>query len=233
MATDALYRVRTYSSPNIAQLAHAALQNHGLHCAIDGDQISTTLSYYGGAVNRVNLLVRAEDAARASEILDQFDADLNQPDQQPWDTQGQDQGWLCAECGEVNAMAFDECWSCHRDRPGNPEFGLLETDSADIRIEERPGSAAPIPAPENDSPYRAPRSSHAVVKVAPQKDLVRRTVRTSIIAVFFAPLVIYSLYLVAQCLAYSKVPQRIYWCLALNIATLLVSMGLVLAKFFA
>jgi len=229
MATNALCRVRTYSSPNVAQLAHAALQNHGLECAIDGDQIATTLSYYGHAVNRVNLLVHADDAARAREILDQFEADLNQPDRQPWDTQGQ--GWVCAECREVNAMAFDECWSCHRNRPDNPEFGPLETDTADIRIEKRPGSAAPTPALEDDSPYRVPRSSHAVVKVAPQKDLIRRTVRASIIAAFFAPLVIYSLYLVAQCLAYSKVPQRIYWCLALNIATLLFSVGLALAMF--
>ncbi len=207
----------------MATLAQATLENHGIPCSVDGDQLARSLSYYGIAVVRVNLMVHAEVAEEARQILDQFDADLHPQGEGPWGMNGM--GWVCEGCAEVNARSFDECWSCQLRRPSDPEFVPLDDEADSVDVEERPGMEA-APLQEDDSPYRPPRYAHAVVKVRPDSELARRAVRSAILSCFFPPLVLYSMYVVWKCMSAQNVPAKIYAAFALNIVTLVIAIAL-------
>jgi hypothetical protein len=56
----------------------------------------------------LSLRVRAEEAQRATELIDTFAKAGEGLDPSPW---------TCPGCTEDNGPAFDSCWKCQRERP--------------------------------------------------------------------------------------------------------------------
>jgi hypothetical protein len=62
--------VRAFSHPHEAHLACSALQAAGIHATLADDHIVAAAWLYSNAVGGVKVLVPAEDAAAAQEVLD-------------------------------------------------------------------------------------------------------------------------------------------------------------------
>ena len=142
----------TFLNNHQATLAQAHLRHNGLKATLDGDQLSTALSYMGPAVTKSRLLVQLDDAEAAQALINEFMATLSDsPETSQW---GESTQWLCDFCDEGNAFSFDVCWCCGTDRPESPRHGTA--------VDEIPGEALEeinetLPEPDSDSPYRTPR----------------------------------------------------------------------------
>ncbi len=204
--------IQIYASPQEARLDASMLQSHGLTCTVTGDQVSSTLSWFGLAIAKIELWTLPADAEAACRLLEEYSATNRHQEDLPWE--GKDNSeWVCVECGESNAKSFDECWSCGRIKPDDPEWRAGVTDQQFI-VRER--SYEPVAA-DDASPYRSPTSHTASIRLAPQHDLVRRTMRSAILAIMFPPLAFYSLYLFRQCCREGTPPVRVWMALIIGI----------------
>jgi len=223
MNESQLVRVRRYSSPDQAQLARLFLLEHNIQCAVTGELISRSLSWYGMAVNKTELLVHAENAEEANDLLNENEAEYARQHTGQWGTKD-DLGWVCPECDEKNGRTFDECWSCGQLIPADPER---------CDVDDAPQAVARIcenATREDTSPYRAPKYQESHTELSPQDELVRRMIRTSIFSLFFPPLAFYGLYLAVRIFEKGNPPRRVYLAIALNgimIVTLVV-LGVIL-----
>jgi hypothetical protein len=220
-------RIRTYISGSEAHLAKSVLQQHGLRCAITGDQISDTLSVYGNVVAKVELCVDAANAEEAAAILAEHEAGATAD--RRWDTTD-GMLWRCPGCDELNGQSFDECWSCARARPEDAELVWEQGDPFSVDGTAPP----PLPDVEDPSPYRVPQEQSAAVEVRPNndhsQDLSRRAFRACLFA-WFAPIPLapYSLYLILRCFHEGRVNGRVWVALILSLPALAVSVFVVIA----
>ena len=118
--------LRVYSDVHEAHLAASILMNHGIACTVAGDEIARSLSWYGLAVRKVQLLVHAANVRAATTVLEEFDARHHSRIVQQSEL-GVELNWICVTCDEHNPAAFDECWSCGAGMPENPEWRPAET----------------------------------------------------------------------------------------------------------
>lgn len=197
--------VKRFLNIQRAHMARGILETYGIQCSVTGDQLASTLSYYGMAVNRVELWVKEGDVNEALAILDELNPenDLELGDQQ---------GWLCSGCEEVNEPAFDECWSCSLARAADVVRVPLEDRLPPPRFS--PAVAATLPNDEIDpeeSPYRVPLAHNEVSKeereyvsegrVDLQNDLESRAWRAAVLGLVFPlPLTFYAAYLCWRCI---------------------------------
>lgn len=138
----------TFMNTHQANLVHAHLRHNGIEATIDGDGISTSLSYIGAAISKIRVLVHVEDAATSQELIDELLASPEEISQ--W---GETTQWLCDHCEEENEFSFDVCWNCNTDRPESPRLCTASDEMQGRIIEE---GVNPNPDLENDSPYRPP-----------------------------------------------------------------------------
>lgn len=90
---------RKYGSETEARIDHSRLEAMGIPSWVSTDNCDGMYPQMDLLVG-VRLLVRAEDAAQARDLLS------------PQATSLVDQPWDCTGCGEHIAAGFDTCWKC-------------------------------------------------------------------------------------------------------------------------
>jgi len=183
-----LVAVDVYLSPHEAHLARSLLDAHGIRSRVTGDELAGTLSYYGAAIVKIELLTESHRATEAQEVLRKAKESRVRC---PWDKQA-DLLWRCGECRELNAQSFDECWGCQAERPDDPELVPPEPQERELVVAE--SSYIASAAIEDDtSPYRAPATGTIMVRRVPHPDTERRAFRAAAFGIQFPfPLAIYA-----------------------------------------
>ncbi len=169
MDNTRLICLRVYSDPQEAHLSACFLRSHGIDCAVTGDEVARTLSWYGLAVKKVQLLVLDSNVKLASVLLDQFNPLCATRKDEQWACRD-DLDWVCGECDEINADTFDECWSCGSPVPEHPARCPGESELPHVAIGELSG----VKQEDALSPYRSPMIHTPRIALLPQHELVRR-----------------------------------------------------------
>lgn len=214
-----LVPVRVYGDSHQAHLAASLLQEHGIDSVVTGDEIGTTLSWYGSAVVKVDLMVQQGDAEAALKLLDDLEQDLRRsgntladgPDQADFD-------WICPNCDEKNPTSFAACWNCETPQPTDPV--LVRAEQLRRNTIEATANTVDIDKTDSErSPYDAPAVQQLKVRLTSDHDLVTRATRAAVFSIFFPPLGLYSLYLIYRCLTEGRPPTRVYFALAVALVT--------------
>lgn len=211
--------LRVYSDAQQARLTASILSDHGIDCSVTGDEIAGSLSWYGLAVKKIQLLVRASDAPAACTVLEKLEAEHEGRNMQKSEF-GVELNWVCATCDENNANTFDECWSCGARMPVLPERRAVEFPQTAMAV----GRLSEQDASIDSSPYRPPRSELSHIEPIPQHELVPRIIRATIFSLWLWPLAFYTLFLISAVFRHGEPPPRVYVALAVSglIATLFI-----------
>ncbi|MBL8816428.1 MAG: hypothetical protein JNL58_10395 [Planctomyces sp.] len=120
-----------------AEFAWNFLKQHGVDVHIVGTDVSTTLNYYGTAVQLIELYVRKAELEKATRLLVQFQNDLHRNKAELRSVE-----WACNHCNEINAGSFEICWNCGAERTllNHEEFSIV----SDSETQATPPSAAVI-----------------------------------------------------------------------------------------
>ncbi len=149
MADHKLVLVSTYFSEAEAEIARGWLAEHDIGSYVEGASAATALSYVGGSIASAKLLVRADAAQAAIEILSQFES-----------TASIDHPWYCGECKEFNEGSFDICWKCNRPHEevaqSAPAPTLISAHTPSIH--QAASSSEPPAFDQSNDPYRVPRA---------------------------------------------------------------------------
>ena len=105
--------LESFTNAQDAHIARSILEANGIFGVVVGDQLSTTLAWYGHPVKRVDLMVDRQRAADAAGILCEQRADSKSVHLKDSTSAV---NWWCRACHEMNAATFDHCWSCGTDR---------------------------------------------------------------------------------------------------------------------
>lgn len=209
-------RIEIYANPHQAELDAALLRSHGLECRVTGNDISTTLSWYGLAVAKVELWTAAENADAAAQLLkERAETSSLKRNLQL----GKDPDWVCPSCGEASGSSFDECWACGEVRPETPEQRPADTELTRVQLQESVESEVSV----DPSPYRSPAIIRSRLRLTSGDELVRRATRSAILALSFPPLSVYSLHLIHQCFQQGTPPIRVYVALAIAALCLMIT----------
>ena len=217
----------TYSTSQMAHMAKAVLDEEGISCAIDGDQISDAFSFYGSAVCKVNLLVNEKDFERVSELLRELDEQLKPLPPDRWAELAK--GWVCESCAEVNELNFEQCWSCSTLRPENPETAALENEeivepiAADFTDDE-------VIRSQDESPFRPPASNTNVAAVV-DRELQARAARTALVGFILPPVTPYAAIVCAKCIASGNGSQKTWIAFLASIFLCIAYAGIFLLRF--
>ncbi|MEZ6132974.1 MAG: DUF2007 domain-containing protein [Planctomycetaceae bacterium] len=218
----------TFQTVHEAHIARSFLEAHGISCAVTGDQLSTTLSWYGNAAKRIELIVDRDQANEAIAIIRELDA--VDSDQHLWGT-APPMDWRCPQCTEVNADTFDECWSCGQDRPADAEL-VPGSNHDNAPAVPTPGVNMAEPVSVDDSPYRAPlyqneRPPHEpkfglLSTTGTDDDLSARALRAACFGLVVpVPMAYYSLYLCLESLLQGTLNARILLALMMSLPIVL------------
>jgi len=216
----------TFQTVHEAHIARSVLEAHGIPSVVTGDQLATTLAWYGNAIKRIELLVEPDRSEEAASILREL-APAGQH-QHVWGT-APPMDWRCPDCEESNANSFDHCWSCGHDRPEHAELVSSE-EARDVMPPPAPGVNLVAPAIEDDSPYRVPQyqnvpmptlsttpQTHLQIKALGDRDLPTRALRAACFGLVMPiPLSYYSLYLCLRYLHQGKVTGKVLLAMALS-----------------
>ena len=211
MGNPRLICLRVYSDPLEAHLAACFLRSCGIDCAVTGDEVARTLSWYGLAVKKVELLVFDSSEEAAMVLLDEYNPLRATRKDEQWACRD-DLDWVCGECDENNAGTFDECWYCGSPVPEHPERGPGESELPHVAIGELSGAEHE----DASAPYRSPMRHTCRTELLPQHELVRRVVRGTIISLVFPPLAFCNLVLIWRVFEEGCPPRRVYGALAAN-----------------
>ena len=211
MDNTRLICLRVYSDPQEAHLAACFLRSYGIDCAVTGDEVARTLSWYGLAVKKVELLVFDSNEEAARVLLDEYNPLRAMRKDEQWGCRDE-LDWVCDKCDENNASTFDECWSCGSPAPKHPERCPGESELPHVAIGELSGAEHE----DASSPYRSLVIHTSRIELLPQHELVRRVVRGTIISLVFPPLAFYNLVLIRRVFEEGRPPRRVYGALAAN-----------------
>ncbi|MEZ6126648.1 MAG: DUF2007 domain-containing protein [Planctomycetaceae bacterium] len=215
--------IRVYTLPQEAHMACSLLEAQGIRCVVTGEEVAGTLSYYGGALAKVELLVETEHAAQATELLDTAER-LRMRSAGAWDPDVELQ-WRCATCGEANARTFDECWSCGSDRPQHPELTLPESDSQEGAALHSSEVTQSSHDHDDDSPYRTPSMDSRITRNVPPLEVERRAYRAAVLGVGLpVPLAFYAFRLCLECFGLGQSSRRLRFAFALSIVGILMAL---------
>jgi hypothetical protein len=101
--------VRVFYSVTLfdVNLVKGLLEERGIRCIIRNDVLASTLG-----VTRMDMhpevLVEAEDAVRARQIIDEYLSRVKASGAA---------AWTCESCGEEVDAELGQCWSCLSDKP--------------------------------------------------------------------------------------------------------------------
>jgi DNA-directed RNA polymerase subunit M/transcription elongation factor TFIIS len=99
-----LITVATYTQPIQAHIAKGRLEAEGILCFLGDENIISVHPFYSNAVGGVKLKVREEEAAQASAILDQIQAEEPEPNTfAAEDHETSEKAILCPNCGSEDA----------------------------------------------------------------------------------------------------------------------------------
>lgn len=107
MPSREFVKIASWYNAADAEHAKAVLNWNGVDAFIEGADLKTSLSYIGSALGDVKLIVRAEDAERATKLLNALILEARNPHSGPW---------FCGTCEEVIEAGFELCWSCGQPR---------------------------------------------------------------------------------------------------------------------
>ena len=209
--------IATYLSPSHAHLAKAVLAADGIRSSVVGDQISTTLGWFGAAVTRVNLLVQEADTVAARHRLNEWEDESSRRKQDRWGIESR-QGWRCNSCAEVNEPNFDECWSCTRIRPDDAEPVPLPDD---LEANVDPPDLITARVNPDPSPFRVPNIENLPSLPSADAELIDRTFRSAIFGLWFPPLAAYSFGLAWRCLNERHATPTVWAAMFISAATIL------------
>lgn len=110
-ADSEVIRLAEFRDTVTAEFAWNFLKQHGVDVRILGTGVSTTLNYYGTAVQLIELYVRKSELETATRLLMLFQNELhhNKVDLRSAE-------WACDKCAEINAGSFELCWNCGAER---------------------------------------------------------------------------------------------------------------------
>lgn len=206
--------VRVYGDSHQAHLGQSLLQEHGIDSVVTGDEIGTTLSWYGSAVVKIDLMVQQANVDAALKLLDDLEQDLRRPGNTLADgPERADFDWICPDCDEKNPTSFAACWNCETQQPADPTLVKAEQRRRNT-IEETANSVDVDKTDSERSPYDAPAVQGFKVRLTADHDLVTRATRAAVFSLFFPPLSLYCLYLTYRCFAEGRPPTRVYFALA-------------------
>lgn len=170
------------SSVADAHLIQSELRHHGIRCAVHGDQLTDTLSIYGSAVAKVEVMVDRHEAAAARQIVAGLNLNPGKGGPDRWGYFDHPD-WKCAGCEEINGATFDECWACQQPRTQESMPVLEREDAAEPVVEDAEGTAS---LGDTESPYRAPATqSRVVVRPEPDSELADRAFRAAVLGLVF------------------------------------------------
>lgn len=198
-----LVRLKSFDSALAADAARVALEHEGIAARLDGVSVGHALNHVGTALGGVGLLVNANDAERAAEIVAELarEAEL------------QKSPWYCGRCREDVEATFDVCWSCGNDRRD------VEIQRPPKTVESSRASSLNDDFSENDAgedaaadgnPYRSPRATASRAIDRREEDLepedaereamIARAWRASILGIVFLPILLhlYSMWLLLR-----------------------------------
>lgn len=101
-----------FSAANVqaAYLIASALEDAGIMVHVVGEQLQNAVGDLPAVAINPRLWVGAEDFDRARSLVAQLHTERGESALQS--------SWICPECGEENAPAFDLCWQCQHERVG-------------------------------------------------------------------------------------------------------------------
>jgi hypothetical protein len=191
-----LIPVASYPTSAEAELARGLLVGGGLEAQLDGSAISDVAGFIGTALGGVRILVRAEDAERASEVLEEAATASTTP------------AWDCPACGAEVDAGYDICWSCGRlhsdaasiERAGDDTPGEMERHAECAPVERIPPGSEVEPCPHcgEDIPVDSEHcpACGEPLQESPAEDALRRAWRAALIGIVLLPgvLHLYSIY---------------------------------------
>ena len=84
-----------------ANTIRAMLDSEGIEVFLKGEALAGAMGELPMNVTEIEVFVKPEQFAQAERLLNDFKQ-----------RQVHGNNWLCGECGEENAPAFEICWSC-------------------------------------------------------------------------------------------------------------------------
>lgn len=207
-------------------MARLALLREGIPCEVVGDDLATSLSWFGTAVTKVDLLVGKNDVEQAGQILLAEDQQFFGHQHDQWGIDSR-LGWVCENCDEVNDTTFDLCWSCKADRSPTALQRPLDEEPRNLVAGD-----APVHSQDEDlSPYRAPMAISETTAFAEDLVTANRVYRAAILSLYFPPLTLYTVYLLWKCYVARQMTPQVWTC-AVMIGFLLTGQVVLLVMMF-
>ena len=176
MPSTDLVTIASFGSNHEASLAQSVLGGEGIKSYLTGAETANALWYYGSCIGGIKLQVARIDARRATRLLKEIRSQ-EQSESIP--------SWVCPDCGNENENGFEICWAC-----GSPYIQDSTPEEAKLgdNLDSRPISDS---SSDGKGPMEASYSEEL-------DDLVARAWRSAIYGLAFAPLLLYSLYLIIK-----------------------------------
>ncbi|PQO33107.1 hypothetical protein [Blastopirellula marina] len=208
MPSPEFIKIASWHNAADAEHAKAVLNWNGVDAFLEGADLKTSLSYIGSALGDVKLIVRSEDAERASKLLNSLILEARDPQRGPW---------FCGACEEVIEPGFELCWSCGQPRSEVeapfPETAALASDP--VSSDPRDPANATLPETASTDPANpyAPPLVHKMQEPADNEeasdqeeadDLVMQSANAAVLGILI-PLfgTLYSLFLLFAALRLS------------------------------
>lgn len=220
--------LNVFSSVQQAHAARNLLELHGIATVMTGDQLAADLSIYGTAVAKVEVYVDESRAREAMHLVATLEREQALPD--PWGA-ANEFWWKCPTCGEVNAPAFEECWSCRTPVPENPERVPGDNGNDDERtespVEESVSKVPQMDEAIRDSPYRPPQMNRLSARpIFAVSEMQERAWRSCIYGLFApVPCAFYAVWVCGRCVLSGHSTRQIQMGLALMLFISLLVIG--------
>lgn len=169
--------IAKYADSQEASMAKALLESHGIIGTAIGGALNNALWHLGPTITGVELQVSAQDAKRATEILDSLRSSDGKA--RP------DLDWICPQCGEDVDAEFDVCWSCGAPfdpticEPADNTTGSNPNDGESISD----GRDSEFPMEKTDTPEELEQDE----RFAGIDERINRAFRLSVLSLVFLP----------------------------------------------
>ena len=160
MAAAEFVEIASFANAAEAEQVRGILEENGLTAFVSGAEATTALSHLSIGLGGVRLLVRAEHAAPAAELLESFD-------RPPADAAP----WFCGQCREEVDGAFEVCWSCGQPRTEVeqpfPERCVASAPDSDTPVETTALESPDDYGQADFNPYASPQVTAARDRTEP------------------------------------------------------------------
>lgn len=181
--------IAKYSDPHEASMAKSLLESRGIIGTAMGGELNNMLWHLGPTISGVELQVAAEDAERATEILEAFLESQNQSRPQI--------DWICPHCGEDVEAEFEVCWSCGTPFVSPEETAITSVTSNSKHME--PESVSDVF--EQESPAEVPDREddfEEKERIVQTDERTYRAFRKAVLSLVFVPALPFALYELLQ-----------------------------------